>query len=256
MGLLDNIVGAESGNDPTQQSTTSSAGGLGGFINGTWLSMINKYRPDLAQANTPQQLIAMKTDPSQAQLSRDMTANYAGENQQFLKSNGLDPSDANTYLAHFAGPSGAVSVLRAAPSTPVSQLLKPDAMKANPFLANMTAADLTAFAARKAGGGAQPTQPASQATAGQPFNSQPAYSWSQPGQPAAPAPPQATPAATPSTPVAPGPSQAVFQVPQAPQQQLLPPRGQQPSPQQLQLLLQAIKNAPPSVRGLYARNNS
>jgi hypothetical protein len=64
------------------------------------------------------------------------------------------------YLAHFAGPQGAVKVLSADPNVPVSAILGEAAVKANPFLQGMTAADLQTWAARKMGGASsQPAQP-------------------------------------------------------------------------------------------------
>ncbi|MCC0809117.1 hypothetical protein FPV16_23440 [Methylobacterium sp. W2] len=68
-----------------------------------------------------------------------------------LRSAGFDPTPGNTYLAHFAGPGGAKSVLGADPSTPVVQVLPPASIAANPFLKPMTAGDLMGWAARKVG---------------------------------------------------------------------------------------------------------
>src|SRR6185312_13392967 len=68
-----------------------------------------------------------------------------------LSNAGVQSSPGNTYLAHFAGPQGAIDVLKSDPSTPVSRILSPDAIKANPFLANMTAGQLQQWAAGKVG---------------------------------------------------------------------------------------------------------
>lgn len=154
MGLIDSIIGAESGGDPNAKNPNSSATGLGQFISSTWLDTIKTARPDLAQGKSDQELLALRTDP---QLSRELTQFYADQNGRILSKNGLEVSPGNTYLAHFAGPQGAVSVLRADPTTPVSSILRPEAITANPFLKNMTAADLQAWASRKVGG-TQPIQ--------------------------------------------------------------------------------------------------
>lgn len=149
MSLADLIIGNESGGDPNARNPNSSAGGLGQFINSTWVSMLQKHRPDLVEGRSPQELIALKSDPD---LSKQMTEAYASDNGAILSKAGLPVTPGNTYLAHFAGPQGAVSVLSADPTAPVSSVLGAAAVKANPFLNGMTAGDLQAWANRKMGG--------------------------------------------------------------------------------------------------------
>lgn len=172
MALVDSIIGVESGGDPTARNPNSSASGLGQFLDATWLSMMAKHRPDIQ--GTPEQLLALKNDPA---LSREMTAAYAADNGKILTGAGYEASPGNTYLAHFAGPQGAVKVLSADPNASVSDILGAAAVKANPFLQGMTAADLQAWAARKMGGASQPTQPQNaQTSPAGPANSTPAQS--------------------------------------------------------------------------------
>jgi len=146
MGLIDSIIGAESGGDPNAKNPNSSASGAGQFIDSTWLSMLAKHRPDLA--GSPQELLALKSDP---QLSRAMTEAYAADNGQILSKAGVPVTPGTTYLAHFAGPQGAVSVLQADPNAPVSDVLGAAAVKANPFLKGMTVSGLQAWADKKMG---------------------------------------------------------------------------------------------------------
>lgn len=157
MGLIDSIIGAESGGNPNASNPSSSASGLGQFIDSTWLSTIRAHRPDLAD-QPDDALLALKSDP---QLSREMTGAYASDNQAILSKAGVPVTDGNTYLAHFAGPGGAVKVLQADPTAPVGSILGAAAVNANPFMAGMTAGDLQAWAARKVSGGTQPQQTAS-----------------------------------------------------------------------------------------------
>ncbi len=149
MALIDQIVAAESGGDPNARNSRSSASGLGQFIDSTWLSTLRRHRPDLAEGKPDADLLALKTDPD---LSKAMTAAYAADNSAILSKAGLPVTPGSTYLAHFAGPQGAVGILNADPSTPVSAILTSGAIKANPFLQGMTAADLRAWADRKMGG--------------------------------------------------------------------------------------------------------
>lgn len=153
MSLIDSIVRAESGGDPNAKNPNSSATGLGQFISSTWIDTLSRERPDLVAGKSKDEILALRNDPN---LSRQMTEAYANQNGQTLTKAGFDPNPANTYLAHFAGPQGAVSVLGADPSTPVSALLRPKAIAANKFLMGMTAGDLQAWAAKKMGGAAQP----------------------------------------------------------------------------------------------------
>lgn len=193
MGLIDSILGAESGGNPNAQNPRSSAGGAGQFIDATWLDMLAKHRPDIK--GTPDELLALKFDPK---LSKEMTEAYAGENGKILSNAGLPVTPGTTYLAHFAGPQGAVNVLKANPGASVGEVLGPQVMAANPFLRGMTVADLQGWADKKMGASPTPQQ-------------------------AAPQPAPASPASPPISPV-----QAIPQ--QAPPT-FAPPPVQQPQPQ-------------------------
>ncbi len=145
--LSDRIVGAESGGNATAKNPRSSATGAGQFIDGTWVDMVRRYRPDLAGLPRDQ-VLALRND---AGLSREMVGHYADENGAKLRSAGLPDTDGTRYLAHFAGPAGARAVLSADPSTPAAQVLQPGQVAANPFVRNMTAGQLADWAARKVG---------------------------------------------------------------------------------------------------------
>ena len=153
--VVDKIIGVESGGNPSAQNPNSSAAGLGQFIDSTWLAMIRKYRPDIAEGKSAKDIIALKRDGS---LSREMTQHYVDENQEFLKNQGLQTTDGNTYLAHFLGPRGAAQVLKSDPSTPITSILGQDAVNANPFLKGKSAADLIAWADKKMGGAGVTTE--------------------------------------------------------------------------------------------------
>jgi hypothetical protein len=189
---IDKIIGVESGGDASARNPNSSAAGPGQFIDATWLDMLAKHRPDIQGSR--EDLLALKSDPA---LAKEMTAAYAADNAGILRQSGLPVTPGTTYLAHFAGPKGAVGLLNADPSTPAGAVLGDAAVKANPFLARMTAGDVTAWAERKMGGkGAAPAAISGQAA-----------------QP--PAPSQIT-QASPASPSAPVPAQqALVQPPQA-----------------------------------------
>lgn len=183
MSYSDSIIAAESGGDPNAKNPNSSAAGAGQFIDGTWLSTIRAHRPDLAQGKSDAEILAMRSDPD---LSKQMVDAYASDNQAVLSKNGLPVTPGTTYLAHFAGPNGAVKVLQADPNASAADILGPKVAAANPFLKNMTAGGLQAWAAKRVGAvspvtGSQAASAPPQAGAPTPL---------QPPQPAAPTIPQ------------------------------------------------------------------
>lgn len=153
MAISDQIIGVESGGDPNAKNPNSSASGPGQFLDSTFLDTIKAARPDLAQGKSDADLLALKTDP---EIGRQMTAAYAAQNQGILSKNGLPVTPGTTYLAHFAGPQGAIGLLNADPSTPAATILGPAVLKANPFLAGMSAGDVANWANRKMGGATAP----------------------------------------------------------------------------------------------------
>lgn len=159
MAFSDQVIGAESGGDPAAQNPNSSAAGPGQFIDSTWLNLIKQNRPDLAAGKTDAAILGMRTDPAYTQLNHDMVDAYATQNAQALTRAGFEASPSNLYLSHFAGPGGAVRVLSAPPGASAAAILGPTVVQANPFLRNMTAADLTRWAAGKVSAPASPPPP-------------------------------------------------------------------------------------------------
>lgn len=207
--VVNRLIGSESGGDPNAKNPASSATGLGQFIDSTWLATIKKHRPELAEGRSDAQLLALR---SNANVSRDMTKAYAQDNAALLQNAGFSVTPGNIKLAHFAGPGGALKVLGADPTTPVTKLLTPAAIEANPFLRNMDAGQLTTWAARQMGGSGGPVRVAAANTTitdAQPATEAPApaaqpasTSMPAPAAPSAAAVPPAAPAATATAPAA------------------------------------------------------
>ncbi len=142
------------------RNARSSATGVGQFTDGTWLDVLKRNRPDLANGKTDDQLLLLRSDKN---LARDMVTAYQNENAQTLKGAGLPTTPGNLYLAHFLGPGGAKAVLQAPANMPVIDALTaavgPDKAKAmvdaNPsILQGQLAGSVKQWADGKMGGAA------------------------------------------------------------------------------------------------------
>lgn len=151
MGVTDQIFSVESGGNAHAKNPNSTATGAGQFIEATWLDMLARHRPDITGSRD--ELLALRTNKD---LSREMTDAYASDNAGILRGAGLPVTPGTTYLAHFAGPKGAVGLLNSDPAAPAGSIMGAAAVKANPFLARMTAGDVAAWADRKMGGAGAP----------------------------------------------------------------------------------------------------
>ena len=142
---VNKIIGVESNGKSNAQNKDSSAGGQGQFIDSTWLSMIKKYRPELARGKGDSQIIGMKYN---GQLNREMTVAYTKENAAALNKAGINSTEGNLYLSHFSGVGTAIKALRANPNAHVSTVYGADAIKANPKVlgGNKTIGDVIRWA--------------------------------------------------------------------------------------------------------------
>lgn len=159
--VVSKIIGVESAGNPNAKNPKSSAEGLGQFIDSTWLSMIQRYRPDIAEGRSRAEILDLKFDPA---LSREMTRRYTEQNAAALKDAGLPVTPGSLYLAHFAGEGGAKKVLRAADNAPIGAVLSPAQINANKNIrhngksfAKFTVADLRAWADAKMQGAPTPS---------------------------------------------------------------------------------------------------
>jgi hypothetical protein len=151
------------GREGTGKNPRSSAQGVGQFIDSTFVDTYRKTFPDRAKGMSKEAILAQRGTKidGQTPIEEPMLQAFTAANQQRLRDAGFEPSKGNTYLAHFAGPDGAIDVLSASPDTPVTELLSPRAIKSNPevFAKAKTAGDLIRWAGG-AGGGATKAQEA------------------------------------------------------------------------------------------------
>ena len=151
--LVDQIVISESQGNPAAKNPYSSAVGLGQFVEGTWLDLVKRHRPDIAASLNEKQILELRKDP---ELSRFMTGRYVEQNTSILAKRGLPITPGSLYLAHFAGPGGAAAILAAPENADAATVIanvdnrsgvtREKIISGNPFMKNLTAKDLRNWA--------------------------------------------------------------------------------------------------------------
>jgi len=142
---------AESGGNDSAKNPRSTATGRYQFIASTW-SELARQRPDLSLTSDG------RLDP--AQQERAIKA-FTENNAKTLSGSGIVVTNGSLYAAHFLGSFGAVRALRAPSTAMMRDVVSPGTVEANPFLANMTVGQFTAWAERKGGGAGAAPAPAS-----------------------------------------------------------------------------------------------
>ena len=137
----------ESGGNPQAKAKTSSAFGIDQFLDGTWLDVVAQAKPDWAEGLTREQLLAQRANP---QRSGEMADFLDRQNAQRLQSQGLEVNNHNLYAMHHFGAKG-LTFAKAAMDAPMAQILTEAQLKANPYLAKMSKAQLIAHWDKRAG---------------------------------------------------------------------------------------------------------
>lgn len=121
--MMASIMATESGFNPDAKAGTSSATGLGQFINDTWQTMLGKFGPKYGiSPDTP------ATDPRANAL---MTAEFLKMNAEQIKGSvNRKLTDTDLYFAHFLGAGGARTFLGSDPSAIAANVM-PKAARAN-----------------------------------------------------------------------------------------------------------------------------
>ena len=126
--VAERIASVESGGKLDAVNPNSSATGKYQFVRSTWLEQIKRYRPDVAEGKSDDEVWALATDEA---LQDEMEGHFRNENVRHLAANGIDADAGAVYLAHFAGRGGAVKALKASPDTPISKVMSKAAIEAN-----------------------------------------------------------------------------------------------------------------------------
>lgn len=125
---LNRIIQIESAGNPNARAPTSSAGGLGQFLNGTWLNVVGKHKPQLLKGRSQAAVTAMRVGTDTAALQVEMLARFTEDNAALL---GKGFTDGDLYLAHFLGIGDARKLFRAPPSDLASNHVTAAAVAAN-----------------------------------------------------------------------------------------------------------------------------
>lgn len=142
--FLDRLMRAESNGRDDAANPRSTALGPFQFIKATFIEVARRHFPEVA-ALEEEKLLALRTDRTYARRAASI---YCMESLAYLTARGLEPSFGDLRLAYLVGPNAAARVLLAAPETPVADLLGSAVIKANPFMAGMSASQLIARSAR------------------------------------------------------------------------------------------------------------
>jgi hypothetical protein len=143
--FLDRLMGAESAGVDHAKNPRSTAVGPFQFIKATFLDVTRRHFPTEVAGLTDAQILRRRTERDFARRAAEA---FSRDNIGHLKRQGLEPTFAQLRLAFLLGAGDAVRVVQAEPQIPVVQILSSSVIKANPFMARMTASDLLAKSER------------------------------------------------------------------------------------------------------------
>ena len=154
--IVDRIIVVESNGSPSTKNKRSSATGAGQFLDQTWLELMRRHRGNLVQGLSEKEVLELRRDP---ELSRAIITRLAEQNATMLKKRGLPVTPVTLYLAHFAGPAGAVAILSGSDNADAAALMasadstgrttREKLVNANPFLKALTVGEIKTWATRK-----------------------------------------------------------------------------------------------------------
>jgi hypothetical protein len=142
--FLDRLMRAESNGRDFAANPRSTALGPFQFIKATFIDVARRHFAEVASLSD-EEVLALRTDRAYA---RRAAAIYSMENLAYLTGKGLTPALGDLRLAYLVGPTAAARLMQARPQTPASDVLGAPVIRANPFMAGMSASELIARSAR------------------------------------------------------------------------------------------------------------
>jgi len=145
--FLDRLMRAESNGRDFAANPRSTALGPFQFIKATFIEVARRHFGEVVTLSD-EEVLALRTNRAYA---RRAAAIYSMENLAYLTGRGLKPSLGDLRLAYLVGPTAAARILQAHPQSPAGDILGAQVVKANPFMAGMSASDLIARSTRDVG---------------------------------------------------------------------------------------------------------
>jgi len=145
--FLDRLMRAESNGRDFAANPRSTALGPFQFIKATFIDVARRHFAEVASLSD-EEVLVLRTDRAYA---RRAAAIYSMENLAYLTGRGLKPALGDLRLAYLVGPTAAARLMQAHPQTPASDILGAPVVRANPFMAGMSASELIARSARDVG---------------------------------------------------------------------------------------------------------
>jgi hypothetical protein len=139
---------SESGGNPAARNPIpgQTASGLYGFTDRTWIGTYRASFPKTGLSDGA--ILALKGDAAlQEQLMRRLTEDNAARLQKI----GAEVDPANLYIMHHLGTGDGPKVLRAAPETPLADLLSAKVIEVNPHMKGKTVGEFVAWSRKRMG---------------------------------------------------------------------------------------------------------
>jgi hypothetical protein len=137
--FLGRLMAAESGGRSTAKNPRSSALGPFQFIKSTFLEIARRHFSAETAGLSETAILSLRSDRD---LSRRAATIFCRENAKYLQDRGHEPTFAHLRLAFLLGAADAARVLQAQLHTPVTDVLSPLVVNANPFMRTMSVAEL------------------------------------------------------------------------------------------------------------------
>src|SRR5262245_53236520 len=143
--FLDRLMRAESDGRDDAANSRSTALGPFQLIKSTFVEVARRHFASEVAHLEDEAVLVLRTNRD---FARRAARVFSKNNLEFMIEQGLNPTFGHLRLAFLVGPTAAVKLLQATPTTPLAEVLALAVITANPFMKGMSAGDLIARAGR------------------------------------------------------------------------------------------------------------